>query len=52
MIEDDLAIGDSPLSDSVLGYFKKVPIVQTVQVVQTPTSVLPRVAGEDLKEGI
>src|SRR5688572_25947796 len=34
MIEDGLAIRDSPLSDSVLGYSQEVPIVQTVQVVQ------------------
>jgi hypothetical protein len=34
MIEDGFGIRDSPLSDSVLGYSKEVPIVQTVQVVQ------------------
>jgi hypothetical protein len=34
MIEDNFAIRDSPLSDSVLGYSKEVPIVQTVSAKQ------------------
>jgi hypothetical protein len=34
MMEDGFAMLASPLSDSVLGSSKEVPIVQTVQVVQ------------------
>jgi hypothetical protein len=37
MIEDDFAIRDSPLSDSVLGYPKEVPIVSAKRFEADPS---------------